>query len=168
VGMGMPSARSPRRRPGDLALGGASRGAGLLILLALAGVGVFLAVQGLPAWAAGPGNLRGHPDFLRYVWPLVFGTVLAATLALLVAVPLSIGVALAVSHYAPRRIGVVVGYLVDGATVKSARLRSTWAPRPGTSGSGSRPWTPDWFWFSQRTGRGNAGSRRSAAISSPT
>ena len=38
---------------------------------------------------------------------------LAATLALLIATPLSIGVALFISHYAPRRLAGSLGYLVD-------------------------------------------------------
>jgi phosphate transport system permease protein len=34
-------------------------------------------------------------------------------LALLIALPLSIGVALTVSHYAPRRIATLIGYMID-------------------------------------------------------
>ena len=45
--------------------------------------------------------------------PLVFGTVLGGDLALLIAVPPAIGVALFISHYAPRRLAWPLGYLVD-------------------------------------------------------
>jgi phosphate transport system permease protein len=48
-----------------------------------------------------------------YVWPLVFGTIWAALLALLVATPLSIGIALFISHYAPRRVAQTLGYIID-------------------------------------------------------
>ncbi|MDN5855748.1 MAG: phosphate ABC transporter permease subunit PstC, partial [Actinomycetia bacterium] len=44
---------------------------------------------------------------------LVYGTLFAAALALLIATPLAIAVALFISHYAPRRIGQLVGYVVD-------------------------------------------------------
>ena len=48
-----------------------------------------------------------------YVAPLVFGTLLSSTIALGVAVPLSIGVALFISHFAPRRLAQALGYMVD-------------------------------------------------------
>jgi phosphate transport system permease protein len=98
---------------GDLVFANLTRSAGILILLTLAGVAVFLTAQGLPAFHAGADDLRGHSNFLGYVWPLVFGTLLAAVVALAIALPLSLGVALSVSHYAPRRIAVAIGYVVD-------------------------------------------------------
>nr|MDQ6935900.1 phosphate ABC transporter permease subunit PstC [Actinomycetota bacterium] len=105
--------RSPKRRLGDLVFANITLGAGLLILLALAGVAIFLTVQGFPAFRASPSDLRGHANLFSYVWPLVFGTLLAAVIALVIALPLAIGVALAVSHFAPRRIAVLIGYVVD-------------------------------------------------------
>jgi phosphate transport system permease protein len=104
---------SPKRRLGDVVFANLTRGAGLIILIALAGVAIFLTVEGAPAFKAGPDDLSGAANFMAYVWPLVFGTLLAAFLALLIAVPLAIGVALAVSHYAPRQIATVIGYMVD-------------------------------------------------------
>ncbi|MEO7351261.1 MAG: phosphate ABC transporter permease subunit PstC [Marmoricola sp.] len=106
-------AGSSKRRLGDLVFANLTRSAGLLILLALAGVAIFLTVQGLPAFTAGPADLNGAANFAAYVWPLVFGTLLAAALALVIALPLAIGVALTVSHFAPRRIAVLIGYMVD-------------------------------------------------------
>ena len=104
---------SPKRRLGDLVFANLTRGAGLTLLVALAGVGIFLTVEGIPAFGAGPEDLKGHSNLLAYVAPLVFGTLLAAVIALLIAVPLALGVALAVSHYAPRRVATAIGYLVD-------------------------------------------------------
>jgi phosphate transport system permease protein len=107
---------SPQRvkqRPGDRIFAGATRAAGLLILLALAGVAVFLTVEGMPAFGAPPEALYGAESFVAFVWPLLFGTLLAAVLALLIATPLSLGVALVISHYAPRRLARSVGYVVD-------------------------------------------------------
>jgi phosphate transport system permease protein len=72
-----------------------------------------LTVQGLPAVGAGSAVLGGHATFLGYIWPLVFGTLLAAAIALVVAVPLSVGVALSISHFAPRKVAAGVGYAVD-------------------------------------------------------
>jgi phosphate transport system permease protein len=104
---------SPRRRSGDLVYSNATRAAGVAILVALAGVAVFLTAQGLPALGAHAEDLKGHSNFLGYVAPLVFGTLLAAVIALVIAVPLALGVALSVSHYAPRTMAVAIGYLVD-------------------------------------------------------
>jgi phosphate transport system permease protein len=104
---------SPKRRLGDLVFANLTRAAGLTILVALAGVGIFLTVEGIPAFGAGPEDLKGHSNLLTYVAPLVFGTLLAAVIALLIAVPLALGVALSISHYAPRRLATAIGYLVD-------------------------------------------------------
>lgn len=90
-----------------------STGAGLVILLVLAGVTIFLVTQSLPVIGANPDELPDGASFLSYLGPLVFGTLLAATLALLFATPLSIGIALFISHYANRRLAAGLGYLVD-------------------------------------------------------
>jgi phosphate transport system permease protein len=105
--------RRAKQRPGDLAFATTARAAGLLILVALAGVAVFLTVEGIPAFNAPSDALYGASSFLAFVWPLLFGTLLAAFLALLIATPLALGVALVISHYAPRRLARPVGYLVD-------------------------------------------------------
>ncbi|MGN6782217.1 MAG: phosphate ABC transporter permease subunit PstC [Marmoricola sp.] len=108
-----PRTGSRSRALGDPAFAGLTRTAALLILAALAGVAIFLTLQGIAGFTAPTDALAGHTTFVGYVWPLVFGTVLAAVLALLIAVPLSIGLALAVSHIAPPRIASAVSALVD-------------------------------------------------------
>jgi phosphate transport system permease protein len=104
---------SPKRRLGDLVFANLTRGAGLTILVALAGVAIFLTAEGIPALGAKSDDLKGHANLLAYVAPLVFGTLLAAVIALAIALPLALGVALSVSHYAPRRVAVFIGYIVD-------------------------------------------------------
>ena len=109
-----PSRRLRRRetkRAGDVIFASIARGAGFTILIALAGVGIFLTIQGIPALTAE--EYKGADSLLAYVWPLVFGTVLAAVIALLIATPLSIALALVSSHYAPRRLAVPIGYVID-------------------------------------------------------
>jgi phosphate transport system permease protein len=107
-----PSTRA-KKRPGDLIFAGVSWGAGVLILVALAGVAIFLTIEGAPAFHASSDVYFGASNLVAYVWPLLFGTVLAATLALLIATPLSLGVALVISHYAPRKLARSVGYAID-------------------------------------------------------
>jgi len=102
-------------RVGDRVFYGSARGAGTFILATLAAVSGFLLVEGVPAITADPNDisLLDGQNFWLWVGPLVFGTLWAATLALLMALPLSIGIALFISHYAPRRIATPLGYLVD-------------------------------------------------------
>ncbi len=103
-----------KSRPADRIFSGATLTAGSLILVALAAVALFLIVQSIPALVADPSELKGDPDsFWAYVAPLIFGTVWAAFLALLMALPVSLGIALFISHYAPRRIAQGLGYIID-------------------------------------------------------
>ena len=61
--------------------------------------------------------------FAGYVAPLLFGTVLAAVIALIVAVPLAWGIALLVSHYAPRAIATPIAYVIDLLAAAGTRSR---------------------------------------------
>jgi phosphate transport system permease protein len=92
---------------------GMSSGAAIVILLVLAGVAIFLTVQGIPGMLASPDEVKSGQHFLPYVWPLVYGTLLAASLALVMSVPVAVGVALYISHFAPRRLATLMGYLID-------------------------------------------------------
>ena len=107
-----PDRRSVRRL-GDRLFSGSATGAGVLILLVLAGVATFLVAQSIPALTADPAELPQGDSLAVYIWPLLFGTLLAATIALLVATPLAVGIALFVTYYAPRRLAQGLGYLVD-------------------------------------------------------
>jgi phosphate transport system permease protein len=105
--------RAPRRI-GDRIFSGLALGAGLVILAALAAVAIFLIVQSLPALGVSKAELNnGYASFWAYVVPLVFGTVWSSCIALVIAVPLSIGIALFISHYAPRRIARGLGTIID-------------------------------------------------------
>ncbi len=104
----------PKQRLGDLVFSRTSLISGSAILAILAAVAVFLVGQSIPAFVADPVDFIGSPaSFWDYVWPLVFGTLWSASLALLMALPLAVGIALFISHYAPRRLAQVLGYIVD-------------------------------------------------------
>ena len=105
--------RRPKQRRGDLVFSGAARLAAILIMVTLAGVAVFLTIEGIPAVDAPPDKLGGAQSLAGFVWPLLYGTLLAAVIALLIATPFSLGVALVISHYAPRRLAQPLGYVVD-------------------------------------------------------
>ncbi len=103
-----------KQRPGDRLFSGAALGAGVMILVTLAAVAIFLIIQSIPGLTATREDASILPgNFWQYVGPLVFGTVWASFLALLMAVPLAVSVALFISHYAPRRLAQGLGYIVD-------------------------------------------------------
>ena len=109
-----PDETSTRRRPADRIFSGVALGAGIFILVALAGVFLFLLIEGIPGLTQ-PSSFYGPraTGFLGYVAPLLFGTVLAAVIAVLIAAPLAFGIALVISHYAPKSIAGPVAYLID-------------------------------------------------------
>ncbi|MFD0705670.1 phosphate ABC transporter permease subunit PstC [Alloscardovia venturai] len=97
-------------------------GAGVLILGVLAAVAVFLLIQASPVFfgdtrAAGEAisSFTGGrtSNFFVFVGPLIFGTILASALALVLAFFVAVGIALFISHYAPKRLASVLSYVVD-------------------------------------------------------
>ncbi len=109
-----PPAVKPKQRPGDRWFSGTALAAGSMILVTLAAVAIFLIIQSIPGLSATSEDASIlSTNFWDYVWPLVFGTVWASFLALVMAVPLSVAVALFISHYAPRRLAQSLGYVVD-------------------------------------------------------
>jgi phosphate transport system permease protein len=109
----MMSSQAPvvKRRIGDLVFSNLALGSGVAILVILAAVALFLFAESLPAFFS---QQDAAPDgFLPYVAPFLFGTVLASLIALLIATPLAVGIALYISHFAPRRVAQFLGYSID-------------------------------------------------------
>lgn len=105
---------SVRGGVGDRIFYGLALGAGCVILAALAGVFVFLAIKGASGFTK-PSEVYGpHAEsFVGYVVPLLVGTFTASIIALIIAVPMAFGIALVISHYAPRWIATPVAYVID-------------------------------------------------------
>jgi phosphate transport system permease protein len=137
-----------RQRLGDRVFSGGTIAAGSIILVVLAAVAIFLIVQSIPAIVAKSGTLpNGAPNFWAYVWPLVFGTIWAAALALIIATPISIGVALFISHYAPRRLAQGLGYVIDLLAAVPSVVFGLWGIQvlaPGVQ--------PFWEWLNTNLG----------------
>jgi phosphate transport system permease protein len=70
-------------------------------------------VKALPALTAGADEIPGDGGLIQYIAPLAFGTLWGAVIAIVIAVPLAVGVSLFISHYAPRRLAQPLGYIVD-------------------------------------------------------
>jgi len=123
-----PSQKATSRR-GDRMFAGLAVAAGVTILLALAAVFVFLAAEGWDGLNAPEATYRPATDFLGYIGPLVLSTILAASIAVIVAVPFAIGIALFISHYAPRRIAVPMAYVVDLLAAVPSVVFGLWGGR---------------------------------------
>ncbi|WP_156760866.1 phosphate ABC transporter permease subunit PstC [Microbacterium karelineae] len=110
-----PGAIRAKKRPGDLAFSGTALGAGIIILLVLAATAFFLIAQSIPAFAGDPDEnpILSGESFWSYVLPLLFGTLWSSIIALVIATPIAIGIALFISHFAPRKLASVLGYVVD-------------------------------------------------------
>ncbi len=108
-------------RRGDMVFRGLSLTAGTALLAIIVAIAVFLIYKALPSLRDNQGhfltskewnpNAPGKPVF--GIAALAFGTVLSSLLALLIAFPVAIGVALFISHYAPRRIAGPLAYVID-------------------------------------------------------
>jgi phosphate transport system permease protein len=109
----MVSAATTVQRPGDRIFTGTATGAGVLILVLLAGVALFLLGEAWPAITAPAADVPGGEGLVDFIAPLVFGTLLAATLAVIIAVPMATAVALFITFYAPRRIAAWLSYVID-------------------------------------------------------
>ena len=145
-----PQSDAPAGRPvvqiGDRVFAGLARGAGILILVVLAGVAVFLISEAAPALVAPASALPGGQSLVAYVWPLAFGTILSAAIALLVATPLAVAVALFITHYAPRRLAQPLGYLVDLLAAVPSIVYGLWgAAVLGPASVGVARWLNEWF-----------------------
>ncbi|WP_406040307.1 phosphate ABC transporter permease subunit PstC [Micromonospora sp. NBC_00898] len=94
--------------------------AGSMVLITIVAIAVFLVVKAVPALRANTvgfftfdGWFPNDPEPKFGIGALAFGTVLSSALALLVAVPVALGIALFLTHYAPRRLGTTLGLLID-------------------------------------------------------
>lgn len=105
---------------GDRVFSGLSRGSGIALLVIMAAITVFLSLRAAVALSANEGDFlttfswRANATPPRFgIAVLLFGTVVSSVIAMALAVPLAVGIALFLSHYAPRRLSGSIGYVVD-------------------------------------------------------
>jgi phosphate transport system permease protein len=124
--------RSGRR--GDVVFRGLAVGAGVFVLVLLGAIAVFLIVKAIPALQADKSSfwttkqwtaIQG--DAMFGIAALLFGTVVTSLLALVMAVPVGLGVALYITQYAPRQIATLLGYLTDMLAAVPSVVYGFWA-----------------------------------------
>ncbi|GAB2752741.1 phosphate ABC transporter permease subunit PstC [Streptomyces bullii] len=107
-------------RPGDRIFLGLSRGSGILVLAIMAAIAVFLTYRASLAISKDEGNFfttfewnpSGAPPVFG-IAVLAFGTVVSSIIAMVIAVPIAVGIALFITHYAPRKLGGPIAYVID-------------------------------------------------------
>ena len=120
IGGGSVAAGKGKVRRGDRIFASITTGAGLFIVLLILLVAVFLVVQAIPAIRDDKSNFLFSRDWNVEAGNLQFGilgllwtTVLISFVAMIIAVPLALGISLFITQYAPRRLARPVAYIVD-------------------------------------------------------
>ncbi|GIE97932.1 phosphate ABC transporter permease subunit PstC [Paractinoplanes rishiriensis] len=99
---------------------GVSTAAGAMVLVIIVAIAVFLISKAVPAIQADTENFLTFKQWFPNdsepkfgIAALAFGTVLTSIIALIVAVPIALGIALFLSHYAPKRLANPLGFTID-------------------------------------------------------
>ena len=99
---------------------GIARGAGILILAIMFMIAIFLIWKSIPAFHNNTGNFFTtqvwYPDQTPPVFgiaALAFGTLMTALIAMTLAVPVGVGIALFIAFYAHRRIATTLAFVTD-------------------------------------------------------
>ncbi|MDO5032458.1 phosphate ABC transporter permease subunit PstC [Corynebacterium sp.] len=113
------------KRPGDRVFEFLSTASATLITVMIAAIAAFLLWRAIPALAVNEGGLVGFftyggrwdtndTDAMQFGIPTLFGnTVLISVVALIIAMPVALGIAIFLSNYAPARLVKPLGFLVD-------------------------------------------------------
>ncbi|MGW1162134.1 phosphate ABC transporter permease subunit PstC [Streptomyces sp. NPDC002513] len=121
-----PSAAAHKRtghgatRAGDRVFLGLSRGSGIFLLVIMAAIAVFLTYRAAIAISDDHGNFLTTFEWNTNLNPpvfgiavLAFGTVVSSIIAMALAVPVAVGIALFLTHYSPRRLAGPIAYVID-------------------------------------------------------
>jgi phosphate transport system permease protein len=109
-----------RRFGAEKVFRGVATAAGSTVLVIIVAIAVFLIVKAVPALRANSENFFTYQQWFTESSPprfgiaaIAFGTVLTSTLALVMAVPVALGIALCLTHYAHRRVATTLSFFID-------------------------------------------------------
>lgn len=107
-------------RLGDRVFGGLATGSGILVIALVSLVGVFLVVQAVPSLLNNNANFLTSREWVasgtdpRFgIVDLLWATIITSIIAMLIAVPLGVAVALFITQYAPAWLSRPAAALVD-------------------------------------------------------
>lgn len=145
------------KRPGDRIFEFLSTASATLITVLIAAIGAFLIWRAVPSLNR---NSEGFIGFFTYSGPwdtsnteaMQFGipnlfaaTVLISVVALLIAMPIALGIAVFLSNYAPKRAVKPIGYLVDMLAAVPSIVYGLWGWQVlGPTLTGFYTWLESW------------------------
>jgi phosphate transport system permease protein len=108
-------------RPGDRIFRNLTTGAGVFVVALIGLIGIFLLVQAIPALQADRVDFftsriwnTSDPNNLEFgILDLVLVTIYTSLVALVIAMPISLGIALFLTQYAPRSLARPFAYIID-------------------------------------------------------
>jgi phosphate transport system permease protein len=140
-------------RRGDRIFGGLSKGAGTLVLVIMAAIAAFLIWRSIPSLTSNSVNFFTYEGWAPDADPpafgiaaLAFGTLVAAFIAMLLAVPVGIGIALFISLYAGRRLASSLAFVTDLLAAVPSIIFGLWGLEVLLPGSqGIQVWMNDYL-----------------------
>ena len=114
---------------------GLAEGSGVLIVVLIAAIGLFLLMRAVPALARNQVNFftyggnwdTANTAAMRFgVFDLVQVTVMVALFALVLAMPVALGIAIFLSQYSPRRVTGPLAYVVDLLAAVPSIIYGVW------------------------------------------
>ena len=114
---------------------GLAEGSGVLIVVLIAAIGLFLLMRAVPALARNQVNFftyggnwdTANTAAMRFgVFDLVQVTIMVALFALVLAMPVALGIAIFLSQYSPRRVTGPLAYVVDLLAAVPSIIYGVW------------------------------------------
>jgi len=127
--------RNAKVRIGDRIFRSLAEGSGVLIVVIIAAIGAFL------LWRAVPALTRNEENFFLYggnwvttdtssmqfgIFDLLQVTVFVSVFALILAMPVALGIAIFLTQYAPRRVSGPLAYMVDLLAAVPSIIYGVW------------------------------------------
>ena len=112
--------RAGTGRWGDRLFGGAAKGSGIFVVLLVSLVGLFLVIQAVPSLMNNNANFLTSTEWIpsgsnpRFgIAALLWATVITSVIAMAIAVPLGVAVALFITEYAPTWLSKPAAVIID-------------------------------------------------------
>ena len=152
-----PAVKSGVKRPGDRIFEFLSTASATLITVMIAAIAAFLIWRAVPSLSFNEGGILGFftygdrwetndTDAMKFGIPTMFGhTVLISIVALIIAMPVALGIAIFLSNYAPAKLVKPLGFLVDMLAAVPSIVYGLWGWQVlGPALSGFYTWLHSW------------------------
>ena len=152
-----PAVKSGVKRPGDRIFEFLSTASATLITVMIAAIAAFLIWRAVPSLSVNEGGILGFftygdrwetndTDAMKFGIPTMFGhTVLISIVALVIAMPVALGIAIFLSNYAPAKLVKPLGFLVDMLAAVPSIVYGLWGWQVlGPALSGFYTWLHSW------------------------